>query len=317
MKIVEISSQIQRIPLETPFVTALRRVENVAFVRVRVKNDLKALSYGEAPATKAITGEDLVSITSAVEQNKALFYNLSPEEARDLLDTLEIGSSAKAALDMAFCGFEKPPFDFKNKTTKLQTAITISFNSTDEMLQDAYKARRNNHKILKLKFSSDINHAIKTTVKIHEKIEDAKLLIDANQAWNLEDAKRYLDAMSDGEVELVEQPLGAKDIQGMKLLTHYSSIPIVADESCFTLADVKNVLESLSADIINIKLMKCGGLIKAQEILEYCREKKVAVMMGSMLEGPVSIAYAWSLVEQYGDVIKYVDLDSPLLYKSD
>ena len=82
-----------------------------------------------------------------------------------------------------------------------------------------------------------------------------------------------------------------------------------------TLEDVKRVVESKSADMINIKLMKCGGVSKAVEILEYAREHNVTCMLGSMLEGPYSINAALYLAFNYRDIIKYVDLDSPLLYK--
>jgi L-alanine-DL-glutamate epimerase-like enolase superfamily enzyme len=67
--------------------------------------------------------------------------------------------------------------------------------------------------------------------------------------------------------------------------------------------------------MINIKLMKCGGVTKAIEILEYAREKNITCMLGSMLEGPYSINIVLYLAFAYSDVIKYIDLDSPLLYK--
>ncbi len=67
--------------------------------------------------------------------------------------------------------------------------------------------------------------------------------------------------------------------------------------------------------MINIKLMKCGGITKAKEILEYAKEKNIKCMLGSMLEGPISINSALHLAFEYNDVIKYIDLDSPLLYK--
>ena len=67
--------------------------------------------------------------------------------------------------------------------------------------------------------------------------------------------------------------------------------------------------------MINIKLMKCGGVTKALEILEYARENSVTCMLGSMLEGPYSINIALHLAMSYRDVIKFIDLDSPLLYK--
>ena len=315
MRIQKISTEIQKIPLQTPFITALRRVENVEFVRVSIITDDAKIHYGEAPATKAITGEDLLSITEAIEQNKELFYGLSPNEAIEKVHTLSIGSSAKACLDMAFYNMLSPLSDDAKSVKK--TAITISYNEKNKMLHDAKKAMQNHHNILKLKFGDDIEHAIDVTLSIIKECDDAKVLVDANQAWSIDDAKKYLDAMDAKSIELLEQPVIAKDIVGLKELTNYSKIPIVADETCFTLSDVKKVVESKSADIINIKLMKCGGITKAKEILEYCRKKKVPVMFGSMLEGPISIAYAVALVNEYSDVVEYVDLDSPLLYKSD
>ncbi len=318
MKIKEIDSEIRKIPLKTPFITALRRVENVEFVRVSVVCDDGRVSYGEAPATKAITGEDLESITKAIVSHRELFYGKSPSESLVLLHQLPMGSSAKAALDMAFYAFlDAQLFDVIKREGEQrckQTAITISLNKKEKMLFDAQEAVTRGQKILKLKFGSDIEHAMDVTRDIQEQLQDVTILVDANQAWSLEDSKYFLDAFEGSNIDLVEQPLPADALQGLKELKEYSNIPIVADESCFNLEDVKDVVQSASADIINIKLMKCGGVTKAIEILEYCREQEVSVMFGSMLEGPLSIAYAYYLVERFGDIVKYVDLDSPLLY---
>ncbi len=321
MKIQKIELEIKKIPLKTPFVTALRRVENVEFVRVSVVCDDARVSYGEAPATKAITGEDLESISKAIANHSEFFYGKSPSESLAILHELPIGSSAKAALDMAFYAFiDAQMFDVIKRASERrckQTAITISLNQKEKMLFDAKDAIANGQKILKLKFGSDISHAIDVTRAIQEQFLTATILVDANQAWSLEDSKSFLDLFEGSNIDLVEQPLPANALAGLKELKEYSNIPIVADESCFTLEDVKDVVQSASADIINIKLMKCGGVTKAIEILEYCREKEVFVMFGSMLEGPLSIAYACYLVERFGDIVKYVDLDSPLLYAAE
>ena len=132
----------------------------------------------------------------------------------------------------------------------------------------------------------------------------------------IEDSLKYIDAIDENQIELIEQPVRAKDLDGLKTITQKSDIPILADESVFTLEDAKKIIESNSADMINIKLMKCGGVTKAIEILEYARENEIECMLGSMLEGPYSINVALHLAMAYEDIIKYVDLDSPLLYKN-
>ena len=197
----------------------------------------------------------------------------------------------------------------------IQTDITISFNDKERMLADAKKAVLAGMDILKVKLASDINHSIEVTKLLSKELPSAKLLIDANQAWSLEDSLFYVKSVKDIAIELIEQPVKAEDLNSLKIITNASTIPILADEAVFSLEDVKKVMESKSADMINIKLMKCGGVSKAIEILEYAREHHIKCMFGSMLEGPYSINAALYLAFNYRDVIKYVDLDSPLLYK--
>ena len=322
MKIISIEKELQTIPLRTPFITALRRVENVEFVRVTVicDNGLKAI--GEAPATKAITGEGLEDILSSIDIVTSNLIATSPLEALEILHVSSIGSSAKASLDMAFVlllAKEKKLslyeyFGAREKSV-LQTDITVSLKSQRDMLDDSSYYCEKGMDVLKVKLGKDIDHAIEVSKSIAKNLPKAKLIIDANQAWNLEESLAYIKAMEGINIELIEQPVLAKDIEDLKTITQKSHIPILADETVFTLEDAQRVIESKSADMINIKLMKCGGLSKAVEILEYAKNKNVKCMLGSMLEGPYSINAALHLAMAYTDVIKYIDLDSPLLYK--
>lgn len=323
MKITNIKTQVKHIALKTPFKTALRETSHVEFVRVHVEDEKGHVGIGEAPATKAITGEDIEIILNSIESVKEQFLNLTCKEALELLNSASsIGSSAKAALDIAFVSLDAKQ---KNRSLSeqfcivdfapIKTDITISLNEADVMLSDAKKAYVEKKEILKVKVGSDILHAVDVIRKIADELPQAEILVDANQAWSFEDSHFFISNMFDAKIELIEQPVVASDLESLKKITELSHIPILADEAVFTLADVKKVMESKSADMINIKLMKCGGVTKAIEILEYAREKKVTCMLGSMLEGPYSINMALYLAFAYRDVIKYVDLDSPLLYK--
>ena len=322
MKIVSLETQLKNIPLKTPFITALRRVENVEFVRVTLVCDNGLCAIGEAPATKAITGEDLDTIVASVESIKATLLLHTPNEALELLHASSIGSSAKASIDMALVSLlaqeknqELYSYLGGEDVTTLQTDITVSLKNQSLMLEDSISYCDNGMNILKVKLGEDIEHAIAVSKDISKHLPDAKLIIDANQAWSLEDSLSYVDAMKGINIELIEQPVIAKDRESLKLITQKSHIPILADEAVFSLSDAIGVIESNSADMINIKLMKCGGLTKAIEILEYARSKDIKCMLGSMLEGPHSINAALHLAMAYTDIIKYIDLDSPLLYK--
>lgn len=323
MKITKIETEVKQIELKTPFKTALRTATHVEFVRVHVEDENGYVGIGEAPATKAITGEDIEIILNSISSVKGQFLNLTCKEALEFLHkACAIGSSAKAALDIAFVSLEA-----KQKNCSLaehfciedfapiKTDITISLNEADVMLSDAKKAYAEKKEILKVKVGSDVLHAVDVIRKIANELSQAEILVDANQAWSFEDSQFFVNNMQGVKIELIEQPVIASDLESLKKITELSRIPILADEAAFTLEDVKKVVESKSADMINIKFMKCGGVTKAIEILEYAREKKVTCMLGSMLEGPYSINIALYLAFAYRDVIKYVDLDSPLLYK--
>jgi L-alanine-DL-glutamate epimerase-like enolase superfamily enzyme len=320
MKIEKMSYEILSLPLKTPFKTALRTAYDVSFVRVCIATQNGVEGFGEAPATKAVTGEGLEEIVASIEKVRGDLIGAAPQEAFEILRCAPIGSSAKAALDMACVSLEVAQ---RNTTlgeyfalgdrTPMETAITISYNAQETMVQHAKKAYAEGMGILKLKFAEDVAHAIETTRAIASALPHAKLLIDPNQAWSVEGSLRYLEAIGEGTVAMLEQPLKADAVAGLKTLKEASSVPIVADESVFTLEDAKRVMGSKSADMFNIKLMKCGGVTRAIELLEYARQERIGVMLGSMLEGPISINYALYLAFAYRDVIRFLDLDSPLL----
>ncbi|EDZ63455.1 protein containing mandelate racemase/muconate lactonizing enzyme domain [Sulfurimonas gotlandica GD1] len=311
MKILDISTEVKEIALKTPFITALRRVDAVEFVRVKVVCDDGSVAYGEAPATRAVTGEDIYSILSDIAFIQEELIGLTPKDAIVSLHLAEMGSSAKAALDMAL--FYLLPQTKEKQNLTLQTDITISLKDSDEMISDATQAIASGMNILKVKFGGDIKHAIEVTNRLSEL--DAKLIIDANQAWTQDDTMEYLEATLNVKLELIEQPVKADELHELRCITNYSHVPILADESVFTLEDAKAIIEYACADMINIKLMKCGGVTKAIEILEFARKNDIKCMLGSMLEGPISINAALNLAMEYSDVIAYIDLDSPLLYK--
>jgi L-alanine-DL-glutamate epimerase-like enolase superfamily enzyme len=323
MKITKIKTEVKHIELKVPFKTALREANSVEFVRVSVECDNGVVAYGEAPATKAITGEGIEEILDSIESVKDSFIGMKPKDALEMLHTRKIGSSAKASLDMAFVyllakerGVALYEYFGAKDLSPLKTDVTISLNSASQMVTDAKKAFDDGFSILKVKVGSDIESSIEVITKISQEIEGVEILVDANQAWSVEEALKFIDVMRGFEIELIEQPVIASDTEGLKKITTYSHIPILADEAAFTLVDVKKIVESKSADMINIKLMKCGGVTKACEILEYARKNGIKCMLGSMLEGPYSINIALHLAFAYRDVIVYIDLDSPLLYKT-
>ena len=164
--------------------------------------------------------------------------------------------------------------------------------------------------------------------KLHEEIwkttlgeavgKDVKLRIDANQAWNAKQAVRILDQMQEKglDIEFVEQPVPAADLEGMQYVTRHASVPVLADESVFSPADALRIMQTGAADFVNIKLMKCGGITNALRIASAAEVYGVECMIGCMLEAKISVNAAVELACAK-KIITKVDLDGPVLCSED
>jgi L-alanine-DL-glutamate epimerase-like enolase superfamily enzyme len=114
----------------------------------------------------------------------------------------------------------------------------------------------------------------------------------------------------------VEQPVKARDFEGMKKVKDSVNTIIMADESCFSPEDARRLLEMKAADVLNIKLMKCGGIYKALQIIEIAEEFGVECMLGCMVESKISLTAAAHLAAAKKTITR-VDLDAAILLKED
>lgn len=326
MTISDANFRIDTLPLRTPFVTALRRVDTVEYVVLTLQTDNGLLAQGSAPATEAITGETLASIQNALQTRLIPAVTGRPFELADLLrrteNALTANGSAKAAMDMALHALaarqaEMPLFRFLGgrEPLALRTAVTVSLDTPEAMLRQAESYADKGFNLLKIKVGTPDGKDAQRITAIADALPGTELIIDANQAWDVRTCMTVIDRAARHNIVLIEQPVPADDITGMQALKRESPIPLLADESVFTAADAKRVLDAEAADLINIKLMKCGGIAGAQQIIALCRTHDIRCMLGSMLEGPESIAAALHLATAHADIFAYMDLDSPLLYR--
>jgi len=327
MRIRNIETFLLAVPLKTPFVTALRRVEQIQDLVVRVELDNGMVGYGEAAPTLAISGDSLQSMQAVIHTvMKPRLVGQSILNFQQLLGLVQgavIGnSSAKAAMEIALYDARARLFDqplcqlLGAEPGSLQTDVTISLNAPAEMAADAAKAVAEGYQQLKLKLGSEPDLDVERVLAVHKAVPSSvRLRLDVNQAW---DAKQSIYALRKIEAagivaELVEQPVPAKDIAGLKAVKDAVLTPVMADESAYSSADVAMLLHNDICDIINIKLMKTGGISKALQVLALCDVYRKPCMMGSMLESSISVAAAAHLAAAYPQQIRYLDLDGPSL----
>ena len=202
---------------------------------------------------------------------------------------------------------------------QLVTDITISVNEPEEMARDAATAIARGYDCLKVKVGADPTLDVARLRAVREVAgADIRLRIDANQAWEPKQAVRILNEMQEQglKLEFVEQPVKAHDIEGLKYVTEHSFVPVLADESVFSPRDAMRVLEQRAADLINIKLMKCGGIYNALKIAAAAEIYGVECMIGCMLEAKISVNAAVELACAK-KVFTRIDLDGPVLCSED
>ena len=331
MKITKIDFGMLRVPLKTPFKTALRSVEQVEDVVVMVRTDDGHVGYGSAPATAVITGDTHGSIVDAIRHYIA--PRLIGQEIANLnrithlvQGAMEKNSSAKAAVEIAVHDlwgqlYGAPLYKLLGGGDPvITTDITISVDTIDKMVADSLKAVERGFDSLKIKVGKDIGVDIERTKAIHAAVEGRALLrLDANQGWTAKQAVYALQTLEEAGVklELVEQPVKAHDLEGLRYVTERVHTPVMADESVFGPMEVIELIRMRAADIVNIKLMKTGGISNAVRIADIAGLHGIDCMIGCMLESSIGVAAAVHLAVAKSDVITKVDLDGPSLCQFD
>ncbi|WP_430790225.1 dipeptide epimerase [Virgibacillus flavescens] len=331
MHIEKIETIHVAVPLHTPFKTALRTVTVAESVVVKITCDNGITGYGEAPPTHVITGDSLESIDFAVTKvitpqliGQSLLFS---ERIFEKIHNVLVGNtSAKAAVDIAVydCLAQQADLPLSQFLggyhEEIETDYTVSVNSTTEMAADAVKYCQNGFSVLKVKVGKDkIATDIKRIQAIREKAGDDVLIrLDANQGWKPKEAVRAINEMEKLglAVELVEQPVKAHDMEGLKYVTDHTDTMIMADESVFSPRDAARVLQTRSADLINIKLMKAGGIHEAMKIAKLAAIYGVECMVGSMIETKIGITAAANFAASQPNITRF-DFDAPLMLVGD
>jgi L-alanine-DL-glutamate epimerase-like enolase superfamily enzyme len=327
MRISGFKLGLLQIPLRVPFRTALRTVEAIEDVIIKLETDTGHTGYGEAPPTVAITGDSLESILEALKEHigpALLGLDIADIQGncRLVQNALLKNNSAKAAAEIALYDLyaqylDKPLHKALGAgKPRLLTDLTISVNDTATMIADCETAIARGFQALKIKVGKDPEGDAARLQAIRQAVNGrASLRIDANQGWNVDQTIAIMKALeTDGEFfELIEQPVPADDLEGMIAIKAGIRTPLLADESAFSLIQVRSLAEQAGADLINIKLMKTGGLSQAIAIADYCQAKGLQCLMGCMLEGAISAAAAVHLAVARSSVITKIDLDGPSL----
>jgi L-alanine-DL-glutamate epimerase-like enolase superfamily enzyme len=304
---LSLSAKIERWPISGGF-TISRGAKHEAVVVVAAITDGEHTGRGECVPYERY-GETVEGTISAIEAcatrigsgvtREELASRLPAGAARNALDCalwdLEAKRSGRSAAELAGLGALAP----------ILTAFTISLGSPETMAAQARQA--NAHALLKLKLGGDGDE--QRLAAVREAAPDARLIVDANEAWRPEMLETLMACAAAAGVELIEQPLAAHADDALRDIEH--RVPICADESIHDRTSLERV--AARYDAVNIKLDKTGGLTEALAVASSARALGLKIMVGSMVATSLSMAPAF-LVAQGAD---FADLDGPLLLARD
>ena len=194
-----------------------------------------------------------------------------------------------------------------NPAAAPKSSFTIGIDELDVMRAKVREAA--GYPILKIKVGTPRDREILGMIR--EEVPEAVIRVDANTGWTAKQTIAAMPMLQEFGVEFVEQPLPAHDLAGLKLVRENSPLPIIADESVETAADVAKLAGVV--DGVNIKLSKCGSLREAIRIVHAARAHGMSVMLGCMIESTLGIAAAVQLTP----LVDYADLDGAALLASD
>lgn len=300
--------------LTTPFRMA-RSVRTVSpNVLLHIKHG-EFTGYGEASPSEYY-GENPQTVLACLETFAERLGD-DPFALEDVLAALEkamgFHASAKAAIDMALYDLVGkilgvPLYKLFGLTADHapSTSFTLGIDTPVAMAQKALQAQV--YPILKVKVGT--SHDIDNLKAIRD-VSSATIRVDANARWTPKEAIRMITALEAYTIEFVEQPTAAHDLAGLKFVRDNVSVPVFADESCVTVADIPRLAGVV--DGINIKLMKCGGIRQALKMITVARAHNLRVMLGCMIESSLAI----TAMAHLSPLVDYADLDGHLLIEND
>jgi o-succinylbenzoate synthase len=314
--------------LKEPFVIANETTEVADNIFIRLETETGIVGWG-CSTPDMVTSETKETVIKKFEVAKRLVIGCDPTRINLVnfaLDTELAGnSSLKAGVNMAL-------YDVVGKMAslplfrllggyreKIPTSVTIGLNRTDLMVDKAKQIVSEGFKFIKIKCGIDVEQDIENILAIREAVGSAiKLRLDANEGYSVEDALRIVKTLEKNNVaiEMLEQPTKANYLYSLKEVAKQCSVPIMADETALTLRDSVKLVKLEIADMINIKLMKIGGLTNAIKANALAELAEVPVMVGCMNESMAAISAGVHFACAFRN-IQYADLDSALDFAND
>jgi L-Ala-D/L-Glu epimerase len=315
------------IPLIEPFTIATGSVSDAHNVLITITLVDGSVGYGESAPFPPSTGESQETALAAAQGCAALIEGKDAAHWRTLSKLMRsvyfnqitaIAGFEMALLDALTRSYGIPLYIFfGGASSSIETDMSIPMVTPEHAYELAKEVVERGIHCIKIKVGGDIREDVARVEATREGAPGLGLTLDANQGYTANEALLCLEALDDRDIRplMLEQPVHKDDYEGLRYVTQHTTIPIAADESAYSAANVAHLIAMGAVNVINIKLMKCG-FVEALDIAAVCRATHTQLMIGAMMESRLATSAAAHFVAGLGG-FRYIDLDTPMLLADD
>lgn len=330
MKIVTAQAIPIKIPLKHPFTIALGTLTHSNHVLIRMKDDQGRVGWGECTTFHSVYGYDQKSLYDTLTTYLIpAILGYDPRNMEVLHQRMDLAIPFNL---MAKCGIDLAAYDLVGQTDgvsihsltggkrvdRISVTAAVGIGSPGQTAAMAEQLVVKGFNTIKIKIGLDPDKDLER-VKIVRKAlgDEIKLRVDANQGYDRTTALNVLEQMESIGLEWIEQPLPDWDLEGHAMLADHLETPIALDESVYTVHDAERAIAAGAADVINIKVPKCGGIYRSQKIAALCQEKGIACFLGGCLETTPGTAAQAHFYTSTPNIISAAEMEGPWCYIDD
>ncbi|MFD1315362.1 mandelate racemase/muconate lactonizing enzyme family protein [Namhaeicola litoreus] len=327
MKITKVSFERHFLQLKNPYTIAYETIKNASNFFLQIETDGRIVGLGCAAPDKEVTGESDDETTSVIKSLVIPFLTgKNPLNYVQILTELKIllpkSPSVLAMVDMALFDIfakkaEVPLYQFLGGFRhEIATSITVGILPLKETLYEVEEFVDQGFNIIKIKGGLNVEEDIERVNQVHQKYPKLALRFDGNQGYNKKETIKFVEETKKVGIEILEQPTKIHKRKKLAKITKQVDIPVMADESIKSLADAFHLAKNSIINMINIKLMKVGGIQEAKHINSVAKSGKIEVMVGCLDESALGISAGLHFALSRPN-IEYADLDGHLDFIND
>ena len=321
MKIIRAEASILEVPIKAPFTIAFHTTYHADLVLLQLFTDGPHVGIGVAAPFEGVTGESLDACAKALTNDIPAWiqgreFDHPSVLCHEAAALFQQTPAARAAMDMALYDLwgkqlDKPLVElFGRVHGPMPTSMTMGIRTMEESLAEAQDFLDMGYTILKVKGGSDLEHDVELLTKLREKYGDSiALRSDLNQGYDKETLTSFIERTNTLDIEMIEQPFPVDAIDDHLTFPEDIRAKLAADENARDEQDsLKLAAEPQPAKIINIKMMKCGGIYPASRMAAIADVAGQTLMWGCMIESAVGLSAALHVALASPNT-RFLDLD--------